>query len=278
LDIIIKSYQPDDIVLSVKKKEIIYDVMIEHGSAVKAGDTLILLEQVSKIYQAKQLQNLLESIIVNASTSNSLYFKPSDLSIQKHQNSIKENFYLLNAIKDTLLFEKSLAYKVFTKDNLNDFIFSCNHLQSKINLWFDNKIFIAPFDGIAYYSSFLQKNKEVNAGQELVYISKDDTRYYGEILVPSNLIGKIRSGQKVNVKVNSEQNSFGIAKAEIYRIATIRNEEGHYPVFVEFNDKTLITDSGTKLTYNMWKYLRAEILLKENTLLREFIDILIGRQ
>jgi len=278
LDIKVKSYQSDDLVLSVKGKEIIYDVIVEHGAEIKAGDTLILLEENSKISKAKQLQKLLESIISNASKPNTNQYEAGNLPITRYQNLIKDHFYLLNSIKDSLLFEKNIAYRVFSNENFNDFIFSCNHLQSKLSLWFDNKIITAPFDGTAYYSSFLQKNKEVTAGQELVYISKNNTTYYGEILVPSNLIGKIKGGQKVNAKISSEQQSFGIVKGEINRITTIRNEEGYYPVFVEFNDNTLITDADVKLTYNMWRYLRAEILLKETTLLREFTDILFGKQ
>jgi hypothetical protein len=276
LDIKIKSYQSDDLVLSVKRKEIIYDVIVEDGADIKAGDTLILLEDYSKISRAKQLRKLLGSIISNALKS-TRHYQTGNLPIEEYQNSINEYFYLLNASKDSLLFEKNLAYRVFSAENLKDFIFSCNHLQSKLGLWFDNKILIAPFDGTAYYSSFLEKNKEVTAGQELVYVSKKNTTYYGEILVPSNLIGKIKYGQKVNAKISSEQQSFGILKGEIYRLTNIRNEEGHYPVFVEFNDSTLTTDADIKLTYNMWRYLRAEILLKETTLLSEFSDILFGR-
>ena len=111
-------------------------------------------------------------------------------------------------------------------------------LKSSVEAWLLQHILYAPEDGIAEFTSFLQENQPVAAGQELVYVqTSGDSGYYAEMKAGQNSFGKIKKGQVVQIRMESYPSAeFGYLRGEISYISRMPNQRDSFLVRVELPD------------------------------------------
>ncbi len=82
----------------------------------------------------------------------------------------------------------------------NIFVQALNTSKSQAEEWKKKYILTAPIAGKVVFTSFLQENQEVKAGQPVCYINPGNTDYYVEAVIPQYNFGKADTGQQVLLK------------------------------------------------------------------------------
>lgn len=91
-----------------------------------------------------------------------------------------------------------------------------NSMISQIEEWKKQYVLVAPVDGTLVYVGIVEENQLIIAGQELFFITPDSQGYFGEVIIPQNNLGKVKSGQKVLVKLNSyPYEEFGVIEGRL---------------------------------------------------------------
>lgn len=159
-----------------------------------------------------------------------------------------------------------------------------SQLASTLHSWKQQYLQISPIDGQMEYLGFWRENYFVQSGQELFSILPNQNEIVGEVIVPSQGIGKVEVGQTANVKVdNFPYTEYGLIKGKVRSISRLSNKitqqtaiggatEGNvYRILVEFPnglrtnfDKLLDLDFESKGT--------AEIITKPKRLIERLFD------
>ncbi|WP_417266640.1 HlyD family secretion protein, partial [Brumimicrobium sp.] len=99
------------------------------------------------------------------------------------------------------------------------------------------------------YLGNINENQSVSAGATLFAVLPQDTRLIGYVQIPSQGIGRVEKGQRVNIQLaNYPKQEFGQLKGEIMSVSEIptinqESKEGYY--FAKVN-----LPEGLKTTYN----------------------------
>jgi HlyD family secretion protein len=148
-------------------------------------------------------------------------------------------------------------------------------LLSEIQAWELNYALITPIDGRVTFTNYWVKNQNVTIGETVfTIIPKDNQEIMGKAQMPITRSGKVKTGQKVNVRFfNFPDNEYGIIKGKVKNISLVptRNSQGesYYTVEIELPD-------GLKTTYNKeLPYLpemqaQADIVTEDISLLERF--------
>lgn len=125
--------------------------------------------------------------------------------------------------------------------------------------------------GKVSYLSFWNENQTVNIG-DLVFtiIPSISLGYIGKIKAPIQNAGKIKVGQKVNVRLaNYPDTEFGILSGIVENISLFPDKEGNYLVDVSL-DKELITSYNKKIEFQQEMSGRSEIITEDLRLIERF--------
>ncbi|MDJ1470239.1 HlyD family secretion protein [Xanthocytophaga flava] len=145
----------------------------------------------------------------------------------------------------------------------NLFLQSLNTLQSKVAEWKKNYLLIAPANGYVRFSSFLEENSSVKIGQEVFYISSEQSKVYGQMEVAQYNLGKVSKGQRVLVKLEGyPYEEFGILDGTISYISEIPTANGFYLAKVNLNHG-LKTNIGKILVYRNGMKASGEIITED---------------
>lgn len=99
--------------------------------------------------------------------------------------------------KELLDLEKTVT------DQQQQFHSSLLELKSQVEKWIQQYVLVASEEGKALFVSSLQENELINSGQGLFYIEPKQTKFYAELMAAQKGFGKIITGQKVMIKVES---------------------------------------------------------------------------
>ncbi len=147
-------------------------------------------------------------------------------------------------------------------------------LKSDIEAWKQRYIAISPIDGKVNFLSNLQENQTVKIGQDLLFITPQNTSYYGEILLGQYNFGKVKKGQEVLVKFQSyPYQEFGYVSGKIDYISAIPKDTA-YLVKVIF-PKGLTTSTNKKLPFINGMTASGEIITADRRLIERFFNDLL---
>lgn len=124
-----------------------------------------------------------------------------------------------------------------------------DQLENQIIGWQQSYVLTSPYDGVVNYLGNISENQSVSAGATLFAVLPQDTRLIGYVQIPSQGIGRVEKGQRVNIQLaNYPQQEFGQLKGEIISVSEIptinqESKEGYY--FAKVN-----LPEGLKTTYN----------------------------
>ena len=187
-----------------------------------------------------------------------------DASISLTRSSINE---LSKNVKTTKINQ--------TKDQVNLFsscIQSYNQLKKTIADWELNYVLRASITGTVSYLQVWKENQTVNQGENIfIIIPKETTSYIGKIKASALNAGKIKSGQKVNIRLaNYPDREFGLLIGLVKYIALAPDKEGYLLVDVTLPDK-LITTYNKEIAFQQEMSGSADIVTQDMRLLERLL-------
>lgn len=142
-----------------------------------------------------------------------------------------------------------------------------NTLRSVIAEWKNRYVFYAPGAGEINFTNLIQEKTALKANTEVMYVSSLENKYKGEIKIPQDNFGKVKTGQTVLIKFKGyPYQEYGIIEGKIETIAKLpsNNNTGFYAtVNLPHNE---ITTSGKKLNFRNGMQATAEVITEDLTL------------
>jgi multidrug resistance efflux pump len=145
-------------------------------------------------------------------------------------------------------------------------------LRAAINVWEQNFLLTSPIDGMVSFTEFWNENQNVSAGKVVVsVVPDDDVLVRTRIQFPVLNSGKVKAGQRVNIKLeNYPYQEFGMVVGKMGTISKVPNGS-YYSADVILVDG-LLTSYGDRLPLVQQGTGKAEILTEEVSLLMRFFN------
>lgn len=150
-----------------------------------------------------------------------------------------------------------------------------NQLENEIQAWEMNYMLTSPVEGKITFTKYWVVNQNVVSG-DMVFtvIPSGDVKLIGKASLPSARSGKVKIGQKVNIRFdNFPDQEFGIVEGKVKNISMVpvkENELLNYTVEIELPN-ALATTYKKELPYLPEMSGQADIITADITLLERFI-------
>lgn len=122
---------------------------------------------------------------------------------------------------------------------------SYDELKNALRLWEQNYLFISSTDGKVSFQQYWAENQFVKTGDVVFTIFPSNTSHLlGKLIVPAQNSGKIKTNQKVLIKLdNYPYQQYGMVEGKVRNISLSPDDKGNYYVEVEL-------PNGLKTSYN----------------------------
>jgi HlyD family secretion protein len=177
---------------------------------------------------------------------------------------IAEKRQLLQDYRITRVDEKEKLISVLRESFLN--------LKAQINLWENTYLLISPIDGIVSFTKFWSANQSVIKDEPVVSIVPLSTgSYLGRIYLKMQRSGKVKTNQKVNIKLSGYPYlEYGIVRGIVKSKSLVPSGDA-YVIEIELPDG-LTTLYGKKLDFNQNMQGTAEIITEKIRLLQKIVN------
>jgi len=142
------------------------------------------------------------------------------LGLNNLQQSIISNESSINDIEQQLLnLEKTVLQQK------NAYIQNYSILRTAIEDWKSKFLLISSFDGAVSFNRNIYQGLQVNAGEPLIYLIPQGSNWVGELFIPQQNFGKIKTSQRAILKFDSYNfEEFGIIEGKVSSISNIPQE------------------------------------------------------
>jgi len=153
-----------------------------------------------------------------------------------------------------------------------------DELNRALRDWEQNYLFKSSIEGKVSFQQYWGQNQFVKAGEVIFTVFPNDkNKLLGKLVVPSQNSGKIKSGQKVLIKLDNYLfQQFGIVEGKVRNVSLSPDNEGNYYVEVELPNG-LKTSYGKTLNFDKEMRGSAEIVTEDLRLIErifyQFRDI-----
>jgi len=238
-----------------------HDEVIELNKLTDSGITLLQkgeIEKVSGLFQ-KQFQNLGELQISYQQL----------ISVWQHFND-----YLINGFKRRKLSE--LEHDISQQKDI--FEQSLRAVKSLSDDWIKKYIIKAPVDGKVDFIFPPEENEYLQSKRVLGFVTPTDSRYYAQVTLPQGNLGKVSTGQIVQLRFDAYPfQEFGYVEGKLRYISRESSDSG-FLANIELTNG-LRTNLKKEIQFKNGLKLKAYVLVKEFRLLQRFFDsILNGSQ
>ena len=147
------------------------------------------------------------------------------------------------------------------------------NLMAQLDIWQNRYLLTAPLSGKCVFTRFLTKNQNITSGESVMTIIpvKAD-EIIGRMMLPVRGAGKVKTGQRVNVKLeNYPYMEFGQLEGIISKISDIPDKKGFYYIEVKF-PKGMVTSYGKPVPFSQNMRGNAEVITKDIRLLFRIIQ------
>jgi len=154
---------------------------------------------------------------------------------------------------------------------LKDVIQSFNQLKKGIKDWERIYVLKSNINGNVSFLNYWNTNQTVNQG-DLVFtiVPSENSSFVAKLKTPSQNSGKIRIGQKVNIKLeNYPATEFGVLNGTVKKISLIPDMEGLYFIDVKL-PKKLITSYNKEIDFKQEMRGTAGIITEDLRLVERF--------
>lgn len=193
------------------------------------------------------------------------YHKSFEASISQIHEKIRNAYLKSRGIEINQLREEiSLLKSVIHNFNL---------LKKAIKEWERLYVLQSNINGKVSYSDYWNVNQTVNEGDLLfTVIPEHNTKFVGKLMTPIHNSGKIKVGQKVNIRLeNYPETEYGLLQGKIQHISLIPDNEGFYYINVDF-PKELITSYNKKIEFKYEMRGTAEIITEDLRLIERILN------
>lgn len=232
-----------------KEEQVVVDRIYGRDSTLYHNKAMIGAEfDLSKRNYLQQLQS-------RESSKMSL----DQISIQLEQQ--KENLLDINRQSQT----EDQKFRIDLKN-------ATEQLRSQLISWEKRYLLVAPIDGVVTFMSIWSNIQNVSLGETVFLIAPLITsRPFGKALLPVLGSGKVKPGQKVNIRLNNyPDQEFGYIKGRVLNVSPAPTAEGMYVVEVEL-PKGLHTTYGKILPISRDMKGKAEIVTEDLRLLERLL-------
>ncbi len=138
-----------------------------------------------------------------------------------------------------------------------------NNLKSRLAWWYNTYLLVSPIEGIVAFNNVWSSNQFIKTGDDVFTILPNkQTAIIGRAILPVKGAGKVKPGQKVNIKFdNYPYQEFGMLTAEVSSISRVPSKE-NYIVEISLPD-TLVTNYGYLLPFSQKMSGTAEIITED---------------
>ncbi|EPR73019.1 putative hemolysin secretion protein [Winogradskyella psychrotolerans RS-3] len=154
---------------------------------------------------------------------------------------------------------------------LKNVIQSFNQLKKAVKDWEFQYVLSSNINGKVSFLNYWDTNQTVNQG-DLVFtiIPNENAAYIAKLKTPAQNSGKIKIGQKVNVKLeNYPDTEFGVLNGKVKNISLIPDKEGLYFIDVSLPEK-MITSYNKDIEFKQEMRGTAEIITEDLRLIERF--------
>ncbi|HBH83710.1 MAG TPA: hypothetical protein DDY34_07870 [Bacteroidales bacterium] len=160
--------------------------------------------------------------------------------------------------------EKEKLFAVLNESFLN--------LQAQIKIWENTYLLRSPFDGFVTFTRYWNENQVVTKDDPVLNVVPHETgSYLGRINLKMQRSGKVKPGQKVNIKLSSYPYlEYGMVRG-IIKTKSLVPSGDTYVIEIDLPDG-LTTLYGTKLEFTQNMSGTAEIITEDLRLLQKLIN------
>ena len=154
---------------------------------------------------------------------------------------------------------------------LKNVIQSFNQLKKAIRDWEYQYVLQSNIRGKVSFLNFWNSNQTVNQG-DLVFtiIPSENSSFIARLKAPGQNSGKIKMGQKVNLKIeNYPDTEFGVLNGIVKNVSIVPDVNGLYVIDVEL-PKVLVTSYGKTIDFKQEMRGSAEIITEDLRLIERF--------
>jgi len=154
---------------------------------------------------------------------------------------------------------------------LKNVIQSFNQLKKAIRDWEYQYVLQSNIRGKVSFLNFWNSNQTVNQG-DLVFtiIPSENSSFIARLKAPGQNSGKIKMGQKVNLKIeNYPDTEFGVLIGIVKNVSIVPDVNGLYVIDVEL-PKVLVTSYGKTIDFKQEMRGSAEIITEDLRLIERF--------
>ena len=152
-----------------------------------------------------------------------------------------------------------------------------NQLETRICQWEQDYLLTSPVEGAVALTKYWQRNQNIVSGEVMMSIVPiEASSYFGKLYLSQQGAGKVKTGQKVNIKLNDyPYMEFGFVQVNLSSISLVPYSDATlgnvYALEVGFPD-SLITQYGTYIPYRPEMTGIAEIITEDLTVLDRLIN------
>jgi HlyD family secretion protein len=146
------------------------------------------------------------------------------------------------------------------------------NLQAQIKIWENNYLLLSPFDGFVTFTRYWNENQVVTKDEPVMNVVPYETgSYLGRINLKMQRSGKVRSGQKVNIKLSSYPYlEYGMVRGIVKTKSLVPSGDA-YIIEIDFPEG-LTTLYGIKLEFTQNMSGTAEIITEDLRLLQKLLN------
>ncbi len=205
------------------------------------------------------------------------YEKAQALLLDKHKALENTSLNLSEAGITIARLERSIADTRLEKEEKHQFLLttllnSFRQLESSLAAWEYSYLIVAPTTGVLNYLSIWSSLQELRAGDAIFSIVPEDMgELHTRITVPFRGAGKVRPGQRVNIKLEGyPYMEFGMVEGRVHSVSGAPVENG-FPAVITLTNGAM-TSFGYELEVIRQLPGTAEIATDEMSLLERFVS------
>lgn len=178
--------------------------------------------------------------------------------IHNVKKTIAENSLRIESLK--------IQYLHLKKEYENKLAETYRQLVTAIKSWESNYVFSSPRKGIVEYANLITDGTFVTAGEPVFNVIYSDNKYIAIGMLPAVGAGKVKPGQKVNIKIDLyPYQEFGMLEGVVTSIS-LNTLDKFYLVYIDLPNG-LISTNKTNMVFAETMYGKAEIITEKKRLI-----------
>ena len=192
-------------------------------------------------------------------------------SLQQLQTNIVSDQIESTRLEESLS-KLEMQYEREQNSTLSNLRTAKNELEATIEEWEQAYALISPINGIITFNTFWTNNQFVSLNDKVMtVIPENPGKIIGKIKSPESMSGKIKPGQRVNIKVNDyPYMEYGTLAGTVKTISLVPNEN-IYSIEVEL-PQNFTTNAGKTLDFTGELTGQAEIITNNLSLFDRIFD------